>query len=186
MAKVYLLGKTVSVDGSNNAEKLGLFACNLYEDKEESIQSIYKQMSDREIAASYNELEKEDKKNLYYCAGLFTTFVFGIENLSWDSIHIMNDINPIYDHKIKVLVNDKFTVLNANAVNLLDFFKEACCSKYGAELNDVASQMLDICLDEAPNLFKDAGAPCTFGKCKKVFSCGEKRNAKVKQIIKTY
>ena len=87
----------------------------------------------------------------------------------------------ITDLKIKL----KY-VMEKKTEKTLDFFNETCCSKMGAEINDVADQMLDICLSEAPNLFSTAGAPCAFGKCNKENSCGNKREAKIKQIIKTY
>lgn len=183
MAKVYLLGKTVPTVGDKNVEKLALMAANLYENNETpNLINLNKKMSNREMAASFDEFEDLDK--LY--SSYLVTFVFGIEDLSYDAIEVLSNIEPIYKRNIVGVYNEKNFMLRGDVVSLIDFFEQACCSKFGAEINDVADQMLDICLAEAPNLFKDAGAPCTFEKCDKKDSCGKKKQGKIKQIIKTY
>lgn len=183
MAKVYLLGKTVPTVGDKNVEKLALLAANLYEYNEvPNLINLSKKLSNREMAASFDEFEALDK--LY--SSYLVTFVFGIEDLSYDAIETLSNIEPIYKRSIVGVYNNKNFMLRGDAVSLIEFFEQACCSKFGAEINDVADQMLDICLSEAPNLFSNAGAPCTFEKCDKKDSCGKKREAKIKQIIKTY
>lgn len=94
----------------------------------------------------------------------------------------------------KALEDSRFALPNAcetkiivtmNARTLLNFFKERCCSRAQWEIRDVANQMLDIVLDIAPNVFKKAGAPCTFGNCKEgAMSCGKKQKPREKQLIK--
>lgn len=183
MAKVYLLGKTVPMAGSSNVEKLALMAANLYENEEKpNLINLSKKLSNREIAASFDEFEALDK--LY--SSYLVTFVFGIEDLSYDAIETLSNIEPIYKRSIVGVYNNKNFMLRGDTVSLIEFFEQACCSKMGAEINDVADQMLDICLSEAPNLFKEAGAPCTFGKCNKEVPCKEKKQAKIKQMIKSY
>ena len=183
MAKVYLLGKTVPTVGDENVEKLALLAGNLYENEEKpNIANLHKEISNREIAATFDEFENLDK----YYSSSFITFVFGIEDLSFDAITLLKNVKPLSIGKMEGVYNNQNLMLRGDGTSLIDFFNETCCSKYGAELNDVADQMLEICLSEAPNLFKDAGAPCTFGKCNKSTSCGKKRQAKIKQLVKTY
>jgi len=67
--------------------------------------------------------------------------------------------------------------------NLLHFFQERCCNRAQWEIRDIANQMLDICLEKAPYLFKNAGPTCAFGKCKEgEMSCGSKINPRPKQL----
>lgn len=183
MAKVYLLGKTVPTVGEKNIEKLALMAANLYENEEKpNLVNLSKKMSNREMSASFDEFEVLDK----YYSSSFIIFIFGIEGLSFDAIALLKNVKPLSIGKMEGVYNNQNLMLRADGASLVDFFRETCCSKMGYEINDVADQMLEICLTEAPNLFKDAGAPCTFGKCNEEKSCGEKRQAKIKQIIKTY
>jgi len=76
-------------------------------------------------------------------------------------------------------------VVTMNVRTLLNFFKERCCNRAQWEIREVANQMLDICLDEAPLLFKKAGASCAFGACKEgKMSCGNKMKPREKQLLK--
>lgn len=76
-------------------------------------------------------------------------------------------------------------IVTMNVRTLLNFFKERCCNRAQWEIREVSNQMLDICLDTAPLLFKKAGASCTFGACKEgKMSCGKKIKPREKQLIK--
>ena len=76
-------------------------------------------------------------------------------------------------------------IVTMDVRNLLNFFKERCCNRAQWEIRDVANQMLDICLEKAPLLFKKAGPTCAFGKCKEgAMSCGTKVNPRPKQLVK--
>ena len=183
MTKVYLLGKTVPLVENKNVEKLALMAGNLYENEEvPNLVNLNKKNSYKEVAESFDKFESLDR----YYSSSFVTFIFGIEGLSLDAIALLKNVKPLSTGKIEGVYNNQNLMLRGDGASLIDFFNEACCSKYGNEVNDIADQMLEICLCEAPNIFKDAGAPCTFGKCYKKDSCEEKRQAKIKQIIKTY
>ena len=106
----------------------------------------------------------------------------------------VTDKNEIRNLTKKALEDSRFALPNAcetkiivtmNARTLLNFFKERCCSRAQWEIRDVANQMLDLVLDIAPNVFKNAGAPCVFGKCPEgIMSCGKKQEPNIKQIIK--
>lgn len=74
-------------------------------------------------------------------------------------------------------------IVTMNVRSLHNFFKERCCNRAQWEIRDVANQMLDICLKEAPLLFKKAGPSCTFGRCKEgKMSCGKRVNPRIEQL----
>lgn len=178
MAKVYLLGKTVPTDGSKDMEKLAVIAgrSDYYQD---SFFNFSKDLDKKDSALTIETIKKY-KTSLYHEILKFVNFIFGISDLSEKSIK-----------KIKLMaknniINKDEMLVTFNAEELNCFFRLACCFKLGPEVNDVADQMLEICLSETPNLFKEAGAPCTFEECDKGISCGKKRQVKIKQIIKTY
>ena len=63
-----------------------------------------------------------------------------------------------------------------NARELLHFFSLRCCNRAQWEIREMADQMLAICQEVSPVIFKDAGPPCVTGPCpegKK--SCGHPR-----------
>ncbi len=73
-------------------------------------------------------------------------------------------------------------IVTMNARELLHFFKERCCNRAQWEIREVANQMLDLCLEVAPNIFQKAGAPCVFGKCKEgAMSCGHRPSPRKRQ-----
>ncbi len=88
------------------------------------------------------------------------------------------------DAKKKAIEDARFILPNAcetkiivtmNARELLHFFRERCCNRAQWEIREVANQMLDLCLEVAPLIFKKAGPSCTFGRCKEgAMSCGIK------------
>lgn len=185
MTKVNLLAKTTSIDGSKNVERIALIAAQIYDYDNKKLSSIIK-MNNKELALTLEEL-KEHRRTLYDYILKYVTFVFGIEEMNSDCINQIYNVDSLYSDQVNCIFRGRSLILSANAKDLLSFFKEVCCSSNCVELNEIADKMLDICLQEAPNLFRNAGAPCTFGKCdKENLSCNRKKNAKVKQIIRTY
>lgn len=72
-----------------------------------------------------------------------------------------------------------FTV-TMNARELLHFFSLRCCNRAQDEIRELASQMLVLCQQVAPNIFDNAGAPCVSGKCPEgKMSCGHPQKAEV-------
>lgn len=73
-------------------------------------------------------------------------------------------------------------IVTMNARELLHFFRERCCNRAQWEIREVANQMLDLCLEVAPNIFKKAGPSCVFGKCKEgAMSCGNRPSPRMRQ-----
>lgn len=57
-------------------------------------------------------------------------------------------------------------VVTMNARSLMNFFKLRCCNRAQWEIRSVANEMLRLCYEVAPSLFKNAGPSCVkFGKC---------------------
>ena len=67
-------------------------------------------------------------------------------------------------------------VVTMNVRSLLHFFNVRCCNRAQWEIRQMADEMLKECRKVAPNLFKNAGPDCTFGKCGEGnMSCGKPR-----------
>lgn len=65
-------------------------------------------------------------------------------------------------------------VMTMNARSLHNFFKHRCCNRAQWEIREIANQMLKLCLEVAPNLFKNAGPSCINGSCPEgKMSCGK-------------
>ncbi len=65
-------------------------------------------------------------------------------------------------------------IVTMNARSLHNFFRHRCCNRAQWEIQEVANQMLALCLSVAPNLFGKAGAPCVYGACPEgKMSCGK-------------
>lgn len=61
-----------------------------------------------------------------------------------------------------------------NTRELRHFFGLRCCSRAQWEIRSLANQMLALCKDVAPNLFKDAGPQCRqLGYCPEHKPCGK-------------
>ena len=56
-------------------------------------------------------------------------------------------------------------VCTFNARSLLNFFSQRCCMRAQWEIRDVANEMLRLCKQAAPHIFKAAGPACVRGKC---------------------
>lgn len=67
-------------------------------------------------------------------------------------------------------------VCTFNARSLLNFFTHRCCNRAQWEIRQLADKMLEIVKEIAPNVFKNAGAPCVRGKCTEgKMTCGNPR-----------
>lgn len=67
-------------------------------------------------------------------------------------------------------------VVTMNARELIHFFKLRCCTRAQWEIRTLANKMLDICKEELPAVFSEAGAKCEYlGYCPegKRFTCGK-------------
>lgn len=60
---------------------------------------------------------------------------------------------------------DTSLILTMNARELFHFFRLRCCNRALHETRALADEMLRLCQEVAPNLFKGEGAPCVNGKC---------------------
>ena len=57
-------------------------------------------------------------------------------------------------------------IIGMNAHALLDWFAIRCCKNAQHEIRDLATKMLKLCKNAAPDLFRDAGASCVqLGYC---------------------
>ncbi|MGN0517792.1 MAG: FAD-dependent thymidylate synthase [Acutalibacteraceae bacterium] len=68
-----------------------------------------------------------------------------------------------------------------NARSLLNFFAHRCCNRAQWEIRDVAEQMLALCKQVAPAVFKNAGPSCIRGNCPEgKMSCGKSTQVREK------
>lgn len=73
-------------------------------------------------------------------------------------------------------------IVTMNARELLHFFELRCCERAQWEIREVAWRMLEKVSAVAPNLFKNAGAPCIKGKCPEgAKSCGKQAMVKLRK-----
>ena len=64
-------------------------------------------------------------------------------------------------------------IVTMNARELLHFFNKRCCHRAQEQINELAHEMLKLCKEVAPTLFRYAGADCVRGKCGEGhMSCG--------------
>ena len=76
---------------------------------------------------------------------------------------------------------DTRMIVTMNTRSLYNFFSLRCCDRAQWEIREVARQMLLLCKQAAPLLFKQAGPPCVRGKCSEgSYSCG--KAAEMKKI----
>ena len=68
-------------------------------------------------------------------------------------------------------------IVTMNIRSLYNFFSERCCNRAQEEIREVADEMLRLCREVSPVLFKNAGAPCVRGKCPEgSMNCGNPKN----------
>lgn len=63
-------------------------------------------------------------------------------------------------------------IMTMNARELRHFFSLRCCHRAQWEIQDLANAMLELVMNVAPKLFKDAGPNCFRGGCKESRPCG--------------
>lgn len=69
---------------------------------------------------------------------------------------------------------DTKMILTMNARSLHNFFRHRCCNRAQWEIRELAFEMLKLCREAAPNLFKNAGPSCLTGSCPEgKMSCGK-------------
>lgn len=98
--------------------------------------------------------------------------------------YIINGMSEIQAEK-KAIEDARFVLPNAsetkmivtmNIRSLYNFFALRCCNNAQWEIREVANEMLKICKEVSPTLFKNAGASCVRGKCLEGNkSCGKRR-----------
>ena len=91
----------------------------------------------------------------------------------------------IKDAEKKAIENARFVLPNAcetkmivtmNVRSLKNFFRLRCCNRAQDEIREVADEMLRLCKEVSPILFKNMGAGCVSGKCPEgKMSCGKPR-----------
>jgi len=65
-------------------------------------------------------------------------------------------------------------MVTMNARSLLNFFKLRCCNRAQWEIRELACEMLKLCSQTAPSIFRNAGPSCCRGKCTEgKMSCGK-------------
>ena len=72
-------------------------------------------------------------------------------------------------------------VCTMNARSLLNFFAHRCCNRAQWEIRALATDMLRLVLEVAPNLFKNAGPACLRGGCPEgKMSCGKMQQVRTR------
>lgn len=96
----------------------------------------------------------------------------------WDAYRRLEELGIPPEDARYLLPNGCTTniTVTMNARELLHFFSLRCCNRAQWEIREMADRMLEICREESPVIFRDAGPPCIRGPCpegKK--SCGKPR-----------
>lgn len=72
-------------------------------------------------------------------------------------------------------------VLTMNVRSLRNFFRLRCCNRAQWEIRAVATEMLRLCCEAAPALFRTAGPSCCCGSCTEgKMSCGKAKEVREK------
>lgn len=67
-------------------------------------------------------------------------------------------------------------IMTMNARELLHFFSLRTCNRAQWEIRRMADEMLRICMEVAPDIFRYAGPGCVTGKCPEKRPCGHPRD----------
>ncbi|MBR4950071.1 MAG: FAD-dependent thymidylate synthase [Clostridia bacterium] len=60
---------------------------------------------------------------------------------------------------------DTKMIVTMNARSLMNFFAHRCCNRAQWEIRELAYEMLKLCKNVSPTLFKNAGPKCVHGPC---------------------
>jgi len=114
---------------------------------------------------------------------------------------LMSEISDLYSEMIShdipaedaryILPNACETkiIVTMNARELLHFFKIRCCNRAQWEIRQMSEEMLKLCLEVAPSIFKHAGPGCVTEKCPEgEFTCGQAADVRKKyiELLKKY
>lgn len=104
----------------------------------------------------------------------------------------LDEKDAVYKAKKKAFEDARFVLPNAcetkivvtmNARSLMHFFSLRCCNRAQWEIKAVADEMLRLCCQIAPTLFKNAGPSCVrTGKC----SEGKMTCGRFKEVVEGY
>lgn len=65
-------------------------------------------------------------------------------------------------------------IVTMNARSLNNFFSHRCCNRAQWEIQKLSQEMLKLCINVAPHLFKRSGPPCLHGACPEgKMTCGK-------------
>lgn len=80
---------------------------------------------------------------------------------------------------------DTKMIVTMNARSLHNFFRHRCCNRAQWEIQIVATEMLRLCREVSPNLFKNAGPSCLTGPCPEgKMTCGKLIEMREKYSLK--
>ena len=116
--------------------------------------------------------------------------------ITLNTMQILNLLESWYDNALKAGIKEEDArylkpqatemkaVIGMNAHALRDWFKIRCCFRAQSEIRDLASKMLKLCKEAAPDLFEDAGPSCaSLGMCPEMAQC-EQLKGKVPSLNK--
>jgi len=85
----------------------------------------------------------------------------------WDAYKKLEEMGIPAEDARYLLPNGCTTniTITMNARELLHFFSLRCCNRAQWEIREMADQMLKICKEKSPVIFKNAGPPCVRGPC---------------------
>ncbi|AMK14439.1 flavin-dependent thymidylate synthase ThyX [methanogenic archaeon mixed culture ISO4-G1] len=85
----------------------------------------------------------------------------------WDAYKKLEEMGIPAEDARYLLPNGCTTniTVTMNARELLHFFSLRCCNRAQWEIREMADQMLAICKEVSPVIFKNAGPPCVRGPC---------------------
>ncbi len=85
----------------------------------------------------------------------------------WDAYKKLEEMGIPAEDARYLLPNGCTTniTVTMNARELLHFFSLRCCNRAQWEIREMADQMLKICKEVSPVIFKNAGPPCVRGPC---------------------
>ncbi|HKM09654.1 MAG TPA: FAD-dependent thymidylate synthase [Candidatus Methanomethylophilaceae archaeon] len=98
----------------------------------------------------------------------------------WNTYSELSEKVPIEDARY-ILPNGCTTniTITMNARELLHFFSLRCCERAQWEIREMAEEMLRLCREVSPTIFKVAGPPCVTGPCPEgEKSCGQPKTIK--------
>lgn len=76
---------------------------------------------------------------------------------------------------------DTKIIMTMNVRSLYNFFALRCCNRAQWEIRELATEMLRLVKEAAPNLFRTAGPSCVYGACSEgAYSCGKAKEVREK------